>query len=76
MVQLTELKSKEDVLNPVLREHFLFAVMKDGVQKGLMMGLKDTETELQMVYFGSHYLLDSALPLYHEALSQKVAYLE
>lgn len=85
MVQLKELTGTTEITNPVLRNmvnftdesklHFLYAVVKDGVQKGIMVGLKDEEMELQMVYFGSHYLLESALPMYKEALKEKVAHL-
>lgn len=85
MVQLRELHNKEEVKNHVLKQMveytketeriFLFAVVKDDVQKGIMIGTKNETTELQMTYFGSHYLLEQALPLYKEALREKLAQL-
>lgn len=85
MVQLQELQSKNEIKNPVLKHMvdytkeedrvFLFAVVKDGEQKGVMIGTKTIDTELQMTYFGSHYLLESVMPLYKEALRDKLAHL-
>lgn len=85
MIQLQELHRKEEIQNPVLKHMvdytreadrvFLFVVTKGGEQKGVMIGTKTKDSELQMTYFGSHYLLETVLPLYKEALREKLAHL-